>query len=265
MIALLHSLNQDPDPSMAFPKFGTLLSETRKFKKLIKRTIEKGNYVPFLITQGELFSIFEHIIHQCEADFSKDCRIKEAQPGSAPVSQAEEPGVEFVQIQSIPFSTLRKNVDLSVLKMDDHLLVAYLPALEKMKNLTELQLRCNKLTKRGYTMLFNALPNLESLDVSCSNSEALFEILSQKLPSIKALYLNETALNDQRLLAITANLHDLKVLFADLNQISSEGVTEFFKTKKKIIFASMKNNQISKECGTSILLDLISNGGYLEY
>jgi hypothetical protein len=55
---------------------------------------------------------------------------------------------------------MRRSIDLSVLEVDDQLLVGYLPALQKMRNLTELQLRNNKLTSRGYAMLFNALPNL---------------------------------------------------------------------------------------------------------
>jgi hypothetical protein len=65
-----------------------------------------------------------------------------------------------VLIQGIPFSTMRKNIDLSVLEINDKLLLSYLPSLQKMKNLRELQIRNNRLSTRGYKMLFNALPFL---------------------------------------------------------------------------------------------------------
>jgi hypothetical protein len=40
-------------------------------------------------------------------------------------------------------------------------------------------------------MLFNAVPRLESLDISCSNtSDPLAQLLSLKQPNIKTLYLN---------------------------------------------------------------------------
>lgn len=65
-----------------------------------------------------------------------------------------------------------------------------------MKELVELQIRNSRLSERSYRMLFGALPQLESLDLSTSNSDNFYKVIGEKLPKLKTLYLNETSLSD---------------------------------------------------------------------
>jgi hypothetical protein len=49
--------------------------------------------------------------------------------------------------------------------------------------------------------------------------------LGEKLPNIKTLYLNETNLTDAKLIKVTEKLENLRVLFADMNEITNVGVS----------------------------------------
>lgn len=89
-------------------------------------------------------------------------------------------------------------------------------------------------------MLLNCFPHLETLDVSDCDSESFYKIVGKKLPSLKTLYANETNLDDQKLSIMMQHMQNLRVIFADGNQIGSEGVEELFGKKNHIMFASLK-------------------------
>lgn len=86
------------------------------------------------------------------------------------VKEETMPG-EFVFMEGVPFSTMRKNIDLSVLELTDNVFLRCFPAIKKFKSLTELQMRNNRLSETCYRMLFNTIPELELLDLSSSNSD----------------------------------------------------------------------------------------------
>lgn len=65
------------------------------------------------------------------------------------------------------------------------------------------------------------------------------------------------------MLKLTDKLNNLRVLFADSNKITNKGVSELFGKRKNILYASMKGNDINKECGTVIQVNLVYKGGYL--
>lgn len=45
-----------------------------------------------------------------------------------------------------------------------------------MNDLTSLHIRNNMISKRGFIMLFNALPKLEELDLSNSSSDSFLDV-----------------------------------------------------------------------------------------
>jgi Leucine-rich repeat (LRR) protein len=116
---------------------------------------------------------------------------------------------------------MRRSLDISILELTDTQLLNCLTSLQKLRDVTELQIRRNKLSQRGFTMLLNCFPNLETLDVSDSNSKNFFKILGKKLPNLKTLYVNETEMNDHKLKILLQSTNNLRVLYADGNQIGT--------------------------------------------
>lgn len=55
------------------------------------------------------------------------------------------------------------------------------------------------------------------------------------------------------------------MLYADENKITSEGAEYLYESKKTIIYASLKGNQISDEAGRKIQINMTFKGGYMEY
>lgn len=55
----------------------------------------------------------------------------------------------------------------------------------------------------------------------------------------------------------------MRVIYVDENKISAQGITELLRTKKQIMYASVKGNSISPELGTKMQVNLAFKGGYM--
>ena len=138
----------------------------------------------------------------------------------------------------------------------------YLAPLEKLKNLRELHLRNATLSAKGYRMLFNLLPSLETLDLSNSSSGQYCSFLGESLPNIRVIYLNETNLTDENLQLLTEKLPLLRVLYADRNRITDAAAEYLYRNKPSIVFTSLKGNPISQTLGLNLQTSMAFHGAY---
>ncbi len=108
--------------------------------------------------------------------------------------------------------SLRTSLNLSNLPLDDQTLLKYLPVLNKMIGLTELEFRNNNLTDFGYQILFNseAATRITNLDLRENKlSRRTIDALCKNMTHLTTLYISETGIADYELIRISNKLRKL--------------------------------------------------------